>query len=312
MRKIILLISVLGFCVIPSLAEICHDFDANMQLVTVDCITGQRIITAAEREQEKLAAEQARQRRIKEAEAKQKEIEKAIEKRKKALEKQKTQKVSTPKEVLIDGKTYYLTAAPNTKLDAGIHPSEWMISVYGGAGSYLAGEIPSYNNISTKKTLVGSGGLSGLYFINNYWGFGGAIEMDVTTKTQDSYYYSNSRSISESSRLSLSKLMLMGRLNINPVHSTRLYIPFGVGITSLKEKRKNKTWSRNEETYQSLYKEDNQNFTDTTFIYFGGMGLEFDLTNNVSLGLEGRYNRFQYKHTTFTFVNGLAKVNVKF
>ncbi len=308
-----------------SAAQLCHDFDADMNLITVDCMTGKRIITAEDKarvaqakqeaaDKQRRAAEKTRQTRIRQAEAEQKKIEKAIEKRKKELAQQRQKQAQQPKRVQIDGKTYYLTEQAHSGNGSAIRAGEWMLSVYGGAGTYLSGKVQTgQTQINAKQVVLWSGGLSGMYFLNPYLGIGLGLETDQAPKSdrqgKTSYggfpYYGESES-----KVSLYKAMLQGRLNVNPAHPVRLYVPFGIGYGYVQDKQTHTKY-----VYNGMYTSavnNNATHTDSTLVYFAGLGLEFDLTATVSLGVEGRYNRFGYAHETFAYVNGLAKVNIKF
>lgn len=304
-----------------SAAQLCHDFDADMNLITVDCMTGKRIITAEDKarvaqakqeaaDKQRRAAEKTRQTRIRQAEAEQKKIEKAIEKRKKELAQQRQKQAQQPKRVQIDGKTYYLTEQAHSGNGSAIRAGEWMLSVYGGAGTYLSGKVQTgQTQINAKQVVLWSGGLSGMYFLNSYFGIGLGLETDQAPESDrqgTSYsYYGKS-----TSKVSLYKAMLLGRLNLNPAHPVRLYVPFGIGYGYVQDKQ-----THTEYVYNGMYTSavnNNATHTDSTLVYFAGLGLEFDLTATVSLGLEGRYNRLEYAHETFAYVNGLAKVNIKF
>lgn len=152
-----------------------------------------------------------------------------------------------------------------------------------------------------------------MYFLNPYLGIGLGLETDQAPKSdrqgKTSYggfpYYGESES-----KVSLYKAMLQGRLNVNPAHPVRLYVPFGIGYGYVQDKQTHTKY-----VYNGMYTSavnNNATHTDSTLVYFAGLGLEFDLTATVSLGVEGRYNRFGYAHETFAYVNGLAKVNIKF
>ena len=76
--------------------------------------------------------------------------------------------------------------------------------------------------------------------------------------------------------------LLAGRVNFFPRHSTRLYIPAGIGISHVFV-RQNKADNSHE------------TFTSTNWAAMLGLGLEFDLDEDVIFGLEGRYYRVETK-----------------
>lgn len=328
MRRLGLIYLLIGLSLPVFSSELCKDFDDNANLIYVDCQTGQRVITKEEREQAQRLKEQAAKAQAAEqaraAQAEEKRLEKAIEKRKQQLEKERQkqekqqQMAQTPQTVQIGGQTYYLS--PKKQQATGIEPYDWMISAYGGFGTYLSGESNFDGvKIKVKNMTFWSGGLSGMFFLNRYLGVGVGAETDqfVRGKTRYSSSYASGSGWSSAQygeytpEISLEKLMFLGRLNVNPAHGARLYIPFGLGYGRVKETQKEQgfiyNWPGSSYSWNSK-----QSITKSTFVYFAGIGLEFDLTNYVSLGLEGRYNRFSYRGSTFGYVNGLAKVNVKF
>ena len=320
MKKYFLLIFIFVFSYISLYsAELCKEFDSSLNLITVDCQTGKRIITPEERAQtEKIrqeAAKKARAERIRKAKAEQRRIEKAIEKRKRKLAKQRQKQAQHPRHVQMDGKTYYLYESPRNTGAVGIEEGNWLVSLYGGAGTYLTGKTHiNYTTIDADRVILWSAGISGIYFINRYLGFGIGLELDQAPETDRKGHESYSKSYREfgtvESKVSLQKALLLGRLNLNPAHSARLYVPFGLGYAYIKDKQKNQGVILN--GYSSYNISCDRTKTDTTLVYFAGLGLEFDLTERVSLGLEGRYNMFKYDDESFTYINGLAKVNIKF
>lgn len=322
MRKCAILLFIASVLILPVAAETCQDFDDSMNLVTVDCQTGKRIITQEDLALLKKQKEEARQQRIKQAEVEQKKLEQAIEKRKRALAKQKAKqqaelnKQAAPKLVYIEGKAYYLTEQHSQKNSSGISAGNWMLSVYGGAGSYLQGNSKTkYTTVDVKNVVLASGGLSGLYFTSPYFGFGLGLEMDKAMKSgyHGTNYFGHASFYGEStSEVSLYKAMLLGRLNINPSHAGRLYVPFGLGYGYIQDRQTNEVYVYNNESHSVSNYTNNTKNTGSTLVYFVGLGLEFDLTHTVSLGIEGRYNRFEYAGEAFAYANGLIKVNVKF
>lgn len=336
MRKYIglFLVFFLNACMLNA-AKLCHDFDESFNLITVNCQTGERIITAEEKaraEKQRLEAaakaREARAKRLQEIEAKQQRLEKAIEKRKQELakkqEKQRAKRQAEeakrrakmqhqPKRLTLNGKTYYLAEQPSITPQAGIQKGDWLLSLYGGAGAYISGTIHTPQaSVEAKQVLMWNGGLSGLYFINPYFGLGLGMEMDQALDNGDNgekHYGSWTGSGIVSSKISLQKIMLLGRINLNPAHAARAYVPFGIGYGYVKEKRKVEEYF----SYPNYsYRNTSDTLTDSTIAYFVGMGLEFDLTAYVSLGIEGRYNMFRYEGEQYSYANGLLKINVKF
>jgi len=314
-------------CPIPA-AELCHEFDDNANMITVDCVTGERIITQADIDRENRAKEEAiRQQKAleqKQNEEKQRQ-QQAEQKRQEKMRKQRQQEqrklnnqkmrrqAAEGKRVQIDGKDYYLYEKPVRSQTSGIRSGDWMISLAGGGGAYLKAPIDTgYGITDMKGTRNGgfwSASLSGMKFINSYFGIGLAVETNqhLDASSNISFYAAG-----EGGRIKPSiktyNFMLLGRVNLNPAHAARLYIPFGIGYAAIKEKRSSELYH----WYPYYVEARTDNYSDSSLSYFGGIGLEFDLTECVSLGLEGRYNKFSYKKQPFSYANGLLKVNVKF
>ncbi len=74
--------------------------------------------------------------------------------------------------------------------------------------------------------------------------------------------------------------LVAGRVNFFPRHSTRLYIPMGIGVGHIFTRQKNA---------------DNSHVTHDSTDLAGmlGLGLEFDIDEDVIFGLEGRYYRIE-------------------
>lgn len=300
MKKILLIISIsIGFFSPIFCAELCQEFDAEANIITVDCVTRQRIVTKAELDKEnKLQEEKAKAQKVVEEKKKekvQKEKSKPEVKQNKALEGESVQ---------VNGETFYLSKNPYKKQQepVGIRAKDWMISIAGGGGGYLDGMIKSdFGNYNMKNSTLISVSVSFMRFINSYFGLGLGVESDQNVRESYSFYFSNGV---VKSQLKVHKLMLLGRINLNPAHAARLYLPLGIGYSSIKEKQNVQILS----PYSSY----DNSFSKSSVIYFAGIGLEVDLTKSVSLGIEGRYNRFTYYSEPFSYLNGLMKINVKF
>lgn len=76
-------------------------------------------------------------------------------------------------------------------------------------------------------------------------------------------------------RTGVATALVTGRVNFFPSSATRLYIPFGAGIGHVFSRQK--TGSAHE------------TFSSTKFAQMVGVGLEFDIDEDIIFGLEGRY-----------------------
>ncbi len=112
-----------------------------------------------------------------------------------------------------------------------------------------------YRNISSVFAL----GLDG-----NYAQFGDGDK--VNEGAANEYYY----------RTGAATGLVAGRINLFPRHSTRLYVPFGVGIGH--------TFVRQNKADGS-----HKTYSDTDIAGMLGAGLEFDMDETWVFGVEGRY-----------------------
>ena len=328
MRKFFLGIGICFWLSVPLFAaQSCRDFDDDGNIITLDCVTGERIITQEDiaRENERIQAEKEKQQaqQLREQQKQEKQVAKIKREKEKRRAKAKKFAAKNTKQsqvkmkyrsIEIDGETYYLSAAPKSFSER-IEAGEWMISAGGGAGEFFSGRVTSDNEginlAATERGRVSlwNASLSGMYFFNSYIGAGLELGMGAANGKRGYYHYSGRKEVAGEINISLYNVLAVGRFNLNPAHSVRAYFPFGAGYGQMKH-----TFS--EHVYQyypyytSRYYERSKNIP--LFIAFAGLGLEFALTQHVSFGLEGRYNQFFASGETFCFMNGLAKINVKF
>lgn len=126
-------------------------------------------------------------------------------------------------------------------------------------------------------------GLSTLYFLNDYVGYGMEVNgMDTT------YAVQRVDNVQIKTAMDVWSAMLSGRLNMNPHQSVRLYVPVGAGLSLVRNRwRLPDTNQSAEETYLSLG-------------YFIGAGIETNLNSkDHSIGLEVRYTRFGFDKDQF-------------
>ncbi|MBR2081852.1 MAG: outer membrane beta-barrel protein [Elusimicrobiaceae bacterium] len=98
----------------------------------------------------------------------------------------------------------------------------------------------------------------------NYAQFGDGDKMNEGT-SNESYY-----------RTGAATGLVVGRINFFPRHSTRLYIPVGVGVGHIFVRENKDDGSH-------------QTFNSTDLAGMAGLGLEFDMDESWLLGVEGRY-----------------------
>jgi len=101
--------------------------------------------------------------------------------------------------------------------------------------------------------------------------------------------------------------LVAGRVNFFPRHTTRLYVPFGVGVGHTFVRQKNGDGSH-------------KTYSDTDIAGMLGAGLEFDMDDEWIFGVEGRYymlrtrdeikNAFGKSHIRYTEI--MLKIGCRF
>lgn len=192
-------------------------------------------------------------------------------------------------------------------------------------------------------------GLQFLLFINSYLGFGIDLSISRYVLTGNNIFsktsifinndnfenygketYTNYYKHENYEGLDIEKkdILVRGRINLNN-SSFRAYIPLGFGISIIKQKSNVIGYSQtdifqkdNDGMYERggyHYKLDKQfenwqyseEKKEIAFCGYLGIGLELNLTNNISLGIEGRYNITTAKEQINVSV-GLLKLGYKF
>lgn len=161
-------------------------------------------------------------------------------------------------------------------------------------------------------------GASYVYFVNEHFGLGAELSGSVFAESEYDFYSAREWENVKTS-MALLNAMAVARVNINPYSRVRVYIPFGLGITSAEGRVKL-------DGYESGYYYKGELKENTTsFGYFAGVGVEADLgQSNWVLGGEVRYSGFQFDTDKFfndgdgagkknySYLSFLAKVGYKF
>ncbi len=181
----------------------------------------------------------------------------------------------------------------------GIEGGESVANFYMGLGSALQksgmevdGQNLSWGNIG------GDAGLSYLYFVSPYLGLGADIHYagfqgsESFEDVPGRWYWHTFETDFEMHTM---HIMGIGRINLNPGSSLRLYIPFGAGI-ALSEGRMRYKWDDYDMYQAESY--------DSSFSWYAGIGLEFETNNNVTWGIEARYNAFEHNYQDLTYLVG--------
>ena len=160
--------------------------------------------------------------------------------------------------------------------DNGLYPETTRIEIYGGM--VLPQSAWQYNGDKIDLGTTGWTASMGFYrsvtrvltlgLDANYAQFG-----DGNKRADKSYY-----------RTGAATGLVAARINFFPRHSTRLYIPFGAGVGHMFVRQRFANGTH--KTYDS-----------TKWAAMGGLGLEFDVDENMIFGLEGRIYRMELRDT---------------
>lgn len=167
---------------------------------------------------------------------------------------------------------------------AALEQGDHLIGGRVGLGFQLENSGISYSTYDDRVdwgTLGLEYGLSYYYFITDHIGLGADVsygdfdggELFVSVDKVDD-------------ETKIINTMLSARLTANPSSVFRLYIPLGIGVTTARQNMKIRVSGVHYEHAA----------TDASLGWFAGAGFEFDLgrESGWSLGLEGRYNAFEF------------------
>ncbi len=158
--------------------------------------------------------------------------------------------------------------------DNGLYPETTRIELYGG----MVLPQSAWNNKGQDVDLGTTGWTAGLGFYRNVTRVlalgldGNYAQFGDGDKRSDGSYL----------RTGAATGLVAARINFFPRHSTRLYIPMGVGVGHIFVREKFADGSH--KTYDS-----------TKWAAMGGLGLEFDIDENVIFGVEGRIYRMEMR-----------------
>lgn len=179
----------------------------------------------------------------------------------------------------------------------GIKPGHWMWSIsYTVIGDYPKGYV-GYAKASKGDLGIGTG-ISALYFSSRSFALGFGIDIVETEKITDGSFNQTE------GKLDYQMLKLMARINLNPDNSVRVYIPFGIGYGHFKQ-----TYRGTIKSYYDYWNYDIDKDANK-LAHFVGLGLEFNVTPSLSLGLEGQYTAFKAWGEDFAFANAMLKLNI--
>ena len=157
-----------------------------------------------------------------------------------------------------------------------------------GAGFQLENSGISYPDDRVDWGTLGlEYGLSYYYLITDHFGLGADVSYG---NFEGGTFFVSSDKVDDKTQLF--NAMLSARFTFNPSNLFRIYIPAGAGLTVAHQHMR---IDRHGVDY-------GEKATDKSFGWFVGAGLEFDLGSgsNWSMGLEARYNMFNYDTSKLT------------
>ena len=166
---------------------------------------------------------------------------------------------------------------------AQMEQGQQMVSLRSGLGFQLQNSGITYSSSDSRADWGSLGvevGLSYHYLVTDQFAVG--AEFSYGDYEGANLTFSSSRHVDDDTRLY--NFMLSARYTTNPASRFRFYIPFGAGLVAARQDL--------DIDYDVQYAKKK---TDTSFGYFIGAGIEFDLGHNGwALGFETRYNAFWY------------------
>lgn len=197
---------------------------------------------------------------------------------------------------------YYEPRFQNT---VGIENGSLLLSGFIGGGA----SVNKVDGVEWGKDGGLSAGAQLMGFPTKYLGVGVEISGSSFFETTDDtlYYYTNGYGYTYYDNMkvtaSVLNIMFASRINFNPQHRVRAYLPMGLGVGLARFETK---------MFNHSYTEDS-----TGFAYYVGMGLEVSLNSRFVLGVETRYNGFNFKFEDGEkvypqYLTALLKVSAKF
>ena len=174
---------------------------------------------------------------------------------------------------------------------------KWILSAYLGKGEQNRSVITYPYTSFSDPPRVDLMGLSVLYRISDNLDIGLAYELEETEHMNSVYEQWNGGGYhyySIQNKDSVKKILISGRWR--PMISS-FYIPFGIGLSYLEQKI---------ESYSNNTTEESDGLS-----YYLGLGWNLQITQRLSLSLEGRYQRTNFDNFNPSSLRALALINFK-
>ncbi len=144
-------------------------------------------------------------------------------------------------------------------------------------------------------------GLSVLVFPKDIFGLGVEYNSNRFNATDTGTWIGGGWHYSKS-KVKVDNLMLAMRLNANPNHRVRFYVPLGAGVDFFRVKEEDIAGYPPATSATKHY---------TGFAWYAGLGLESSITERLIVGLEARMNGAHMKKALF-YATGIGRIGVKF
>ena len=167
------------------------------------------------------------------------------------------------------------------QIGAGIRKGDTLFSLFAGAANPIDSAAFSLDINDTHEEMKWGGtgvqyGMSVFYFVHDFIGIG--LEASGVNSTYAQKWMGNTQ---YKTSTDLWNGMIVGRLNINPYQTVRVYVPAGVGLT----------WAQNRWRTDAGQRAPTEK--GLSYGYFVGVGIESNFRGqDKSVGLEVRYNGF--------------------
>lgn len=151
---------------------------------------------------------------------------------------------------------------------------------------------------------------AGLGFVRNFSApFALGADVNFTRLSAgDKYWLPSMTNNPVNTRTGIVTGLVTGRINLFPRSATRIYIPGGVGVGHIYSTQKDQV------------NDDNETFNSTSFAWMVGLGVEFDVADDLIFGVEARYNgitlndkyRDRFDRSVFEYYTAMVKFGFKF
>jgi len=171
-----------------------------------------------------------------------------------------------------------------------------LVSGYFGGAAGLQSSGVKINGDKMDWGSAGAlGGVSYLFFPTPYFGLGVSLGGNIFSEDQHDVWAGpgSGRHTRHEFSMFLFDAMAAGRVNFNPQSDVRIYLPFGIGLTSARGK-----YQWDEYLYDWKGYGADTHGTTNSLGWYAGLGAEIE-ANPVTFGFEMRYHSFEFDKANF-------------